>query len=249
MVGSIVARRPPQCSDLPHVLIVDDDGQIRALLRNFILKNGFQTTAVANGAAMRRTLEQTNIDLIILDLMLPGEDGFSLCRSLRANSQIPVLMLTAHADDADRIAGFDAGADDFLAKPFHPGELIARIKAVLRRTQIQRKSATACRYRFGNWQFDTATRQLTHKDGRAVNLSGAEFSLLNELLAHPSQVVSRAHLAKTLLGRDLEPFDRILDMRISRLRHVLRDDAGSPEIVRTVYGAGYVVDVSVQRLS
>lgn len=238
-------------TDLQHILIVDDDREIRTLLRDFLEKNGYRATAVPDGKSMRRVLEQSHIDLIVLDLMLPGEDGLTLCRELRAKSQIPVLMLTALAEEVDRVVGLEVGADDYLAKPFSPRELVGRIKAILRRTAyMPREPApeSVNGYRFGEWRLDMTTRTLTHADGTAVNLSGAEFRLLSILLAHPKRVLSRMQLMELLRGRDIDPFDRSIDVRISRLRQMLRDDARAPTIIKTVYGEGYVIGVPIEQL-
>ena len=167
-------------SEAPHILVVDDDRDIRTLLSDYLQKNGYRVTAVAEGKAMRRTLEQTHIDLIVLDLMLPGEDGLKLCRDLRAQSQIPVLMLTALGEEIDRVLGLEVGADDYLPKPFSPRELVGRIKAILRRTAHMPRDPDlrqASGYRFGDWQLDNTTRTLSHSDGTQTALSGAEFRL------------------------------------------------------------------------
>jgi two-component system, OmpR family, response regulator len=233
-----------------HILIVEDDREIRSLLRDYLEKNGYRVTAAADGKGMRRALEQSHLDLIVLDLMLPGEDGLTLCRELRAHSQVPVLMLTALAEEVDRIVGLEVGADDYLAKPFSPRELVGRIKAILRRTahMPREPAAEAVRaYRFGDWRLDTTTRTLTHTDGSEVALNGAEFRLLTVLLAHPKRVLSRVQLMELLRGRDIDPFDRSIDVRISRLRQTLRDEARSPTIIKTVYGEGYVIGVPVEQ--
>jgi two-component system, OmpR family, response regulator len=234
-----------------HILIVDDDREIRTLLREYLEKNGFRATVAADGKGMRRAIEQGHVDLIVLDLMLPGEDGLSLCRELRAHSQVPVLMLTALGEEIDRIVGLEVGADDYLAKPFSPRELLGRIKAILRRTAYMPREPAADDvhgYRFGDWQLDTTSRTLTHTDGSQVALSGAEFRLLAVLLAHPKRVLSRVQLMELLRGRDLDPFDRSIDVRISRLRQTLRDDARSPTIIKTVYGEGYLIGVPIEQL-
>lgn len=233
-----------------HILIVDDDREIGTLLRDHLEKNGYRATAVADGKGMRRAIEHTHIDLIVLDLMLPGEDGLTLCRELRARSQVPVLMLTALAEEVDRIVGLEVGADDYLAKPFSPRELVGRIKAILRRTAYMPREPLAESvkgYRFGEWSLDTTSRKLTHADGSGVALNGAEFRLLAVLLAHPKRVLSRVQLMELLRGRDIDPFDRSIDVRISRLRQTLRDDARSPTIIKTVYGEGYVIGVLVEQ--
>jgi len=237
-------------TDSRHILIVDDDREIRTLLSDYLQKNGFRTTAAADGKAMRRALEQSHVDLIVLDLMLPGEDGLALTRELRAHSEIPILMLTALGEEIDRVVGLEVGADDYLSKPFSPRELVGRIKAILRRTaHIPRDPAQAAVnvYRFGDWQLDVTARSLTHVDGSEHSLSGAEFRLLSILLAHPTKVLSRSQLMELLRGRDIDPFDRSLDVRISRLRQVLRDDARAPKIIKTVYGEGYVMGVPVEQ--
>jgi two-component system OmpR family response regulator len=233
-----------------HILIVDDDREIRTLLGDYLQKNGYRATAVADGKTMRRALEQSHFDLIVLDLMLPGEDGLKLTRELRAHSQIPIIMLTALGEEIDRVVGLEVGADDYLSKPFSPRELVGRIKAILRRTAHMPRDpaqSTATTYRFGDWKLDTTARSLTNADGSQHALSGAEFRLLAILLAHPTRVLSRSQLMELLRGRDIDPFDRSVDVRISRLRQVLRDDARSPKIIKTVYGEGYVIGVPVEQ--
>ena len=233
-----------------HILVVDDDREICSLLRDYLEKNGFRASVAADGKAMRRALEQSHVDLIVLDLMLPGEDGLTLCRELRARSQVPVLMLTALSEEVDRIVGLEVGADDYLAKPFSPRELLGRIKAILRRTAYMPREPVAEEvkgYRFGDWRLDTTTRTLEHADGAHVALNGAEFRLLAILLAHPKRVLSRVQLMELLRGRDMDPFDRSIDVRISRLRQTLRDEARSPTIIKTVYGEGYVIGVPVEQ--
>jgi two-component system, OmpR family, response regulator len=236
-------------SEKPHILVVDDDREIRTLLSDYLDKNGYRTTAAGDGKTMRRVLEHSHVDLIVLDLMLPGEDGLEICRSLRATSQIPIVMLTARAEPLDRILGFELGADDYLPKPFNPRELLVRIKAVLRRSAHAPRDPQPSRvrgYRFGGWRLDTTTRVLTQSNGASAPLSGAEFRLLCVLLAHPSRVMSRVQLMELARGRDLDPFDRSIDVRVSRLRQILGDDARSPQIIKTVYGEGYVIGVPVE---
>jgi two-component system, OmpR family, response regulator len=233
-----------------HILIVDDDREIRSLLRDYLEKNGYRASVAADGKGMRRALEQAHVDLIVLDLMLPGEDGLTLCRELRAHSQMPVLMLTALGEEVDRIVGLEVGADDYLAKPFSPRELVGRIKAILRRTAHMPREPVAEEvkgYRFGDWRLDTTTRTLTHSDGAEISLGGAEFRLLAVLLAHPKRVLSRVQMMELLRGREMDPFDRSIDVRISRLRQTLRDEARSPTIIKTVYGEGYLIGVPVEQ--
>jgi two-component system OmpR family response regulator len=235
-------------NERPHVLIVDDDREIRGLLAQYLEKHDFRTTAVAEGKEMRRVLERSHVDLLVLDLMLPGEDGLSLCRELRSRSQLPIIMLTARGEDVDRIVGLELGADDYVAKPFNPRELLGRIKAVLRRAAHAPRDPSPDNVRsftFGGWRLDTVTRTLTNGDGREVSLSGAEYRLLAVLLGSGNRVLTRAQLTELLRGRDADPFDRSIDVRVSRLRQILGDDARAPQIIKTVYGEGYVIGVSV----
>jgi len=236
-------------NDRPHLLIVDDDREIRGLLAQYLEKHEFRTTAVPDGKEMRRVLERSHVDLLVLDLMLPGEDGLTLCRELRGRSQLPIIMLTARGEDVDRIVGLEVGADDYVAKPFNPRELLVRIKAVLRRAAHAPRDPSPESVRafvFGSWRLDTVTRTLTDASGKEVALSGAEYRLLAVLLAAGNRVLTRAQLTELLRGRDADPFDRSIDVRISRLRQILGDDARAPQIIKTVYGEGYVVGVSVE---
>jgi two-component system, OmpR family, response regulator len=235
-------------SERPHVLIVDDDRERRGLLAQYLEKHEFRTTAVAEGKEMRRVLERAHVDLLVLDLMLPGEDGLSLCRELRSRSQLPIIMLTARGEDVDRIVGLELGADDYVAKPFNPRELLGRIKAVLRRSAHAPRDPSPENVRgfsFGGWRLDTVTRTLANPEGREVALSGAEYRLLAVLLGAGNRVLTRAQLTELLRGRDADPFDRSIDVRVSRLRQILGDDARAPQIIKTVYGEGYVIGVGV----
>jgi two-component system, OmpR family, response regulator len=235
-------------TERPHLLIVDDDREIRGLLAQYLEKHEFRTTAVADGKEMRRVLERSHVDLVVLDLMLPGEDGLSLCRELRSRSQLPIIMLTARGEDVDRIVGLELGADDYVAKPFNPRELLGRIKAVLRRAAHAPRDPSPENVRgfsFAGWRLDTVTRTLTDAAGKQVALSGAEYRLLAVLLASAHRVLTRAQLTELLRGRDADPFDRSIDVRVSRLRQLLGDDARAPQIIKTVYGEGYVIGVNV----
>jgi two-component system OmpR family response regulator len=237
-------------NDAAHILVVDDDREIRTLLRDYLEKNGFKATAVADGAETRKALERGRFDLVVLDLMLPHESGLDICRALRASSDIPVIMLTALGDEVDRVVGLEVGADDYVAKPFSPRELLGRIKAVLRRTSLAPRGADVADvrlYRFAGWQLDTTERALTAPDGEVVALGGAEYRVLSVLLANAPRLLTRAQLMEFVRGRDHDPFDRSIDVRVSRLRQTLRDDARSPRIVKTVYGEGYVIGVPVER--
>ena len=236
-------------TDRPHLVIVDDDREIRTLLSQYLEKHDFRTTAVAEGKEMRRVMERSRVDLVVLDLMLPGEDGLSICRELRTRSQVPIIMLTARGEDVDRIVGLELGADDYLPKPFNPRELLGRIRAVLRRAAHAPRDPSPDSVRsfaFGNWKLDTTTRTLTDNEGKDVALSGAEYRLLAVLLSSANRVLSRAQLTELLRGREADPFDRSIDVRVSRLRQILGDDARAPQIIKTVYGEGYVVGVPVQ---
>ena len=235
-------------NERPHLLIVDDDREIRGLLAQYLEKHEFRTTAVPDGKEMRRVLERSHVDLLVLDVMLPGEDGLSLCRELRGRSQLPIIMLTARGEDVDRIVGLELGADDYVAKPFNPRELLGRIKAVLRRSAHAPRDPspeTVRGFSFGGWRLDTVTRTLTSSEGRELALSGAEYRLLAVLLGAGNRVLTRAQLTELLRGRDADPFDRSIDVRVSRLRQILGDDARAPQIIKTVYGEGYVIGVNV----
>jgi two-component system OmpR family response regulator len=232
-----------------HLLVVDDDAEIRQLLAEYLQVNGYRVTTAADGKAMWAALAAGFPDLIVLDVMLPGEDGISLCRAVRQRSEVPIIMLTARGDDTDRIVGLEVGADDYVPKPFNPRELLARIKSVLRRTQSMPPNLRrdAVRWlRFAGWQLDVVTRNLTSPDGVVVPLGATEFKLLRVLLDHPGRVLTRDQLIELMLSRDAGPFDRALDVQISRLRQRLREDAREPAIIKTVRGQGYVLAAVVE---
>ncbi|HEY7743798.1 MAG TPA: response regulator [Burkholderiales bacterium] len=231
-----------------HIMVVDDDAEIRSLLREYLQKHGYRVTVVADGKAMQAALATARPDLVVLDLMLPGEDGLSLCRTLRARSSLPVIMLTARGEDTDRIVGLEMGADDYLAKPFSPRELLARIRSVLRRTRslpdnLAPEAVSA--FRFGGWTLDAGTRNLTAPDGVVIPLSGTEYRLLRIFLSHPNRVLTRDQLIDLMSSRDAEAFDRAIDVQVSRLRHRLREDAREPALIKTVRSQGYVLAVHV----
>jgi len=232
-----------------HVLIVDDDAEIRNLLREYLHENGYRVTVAADGKGLWTAMKTAQPDLIILDLMLPGDDGISLCRALRARSDVPIIMLTARGGDADRIVGLELGADDYVPKPFNPRELLARVKSVLRRAKslppnLRREEARA--FRFAGWSLDVATRNLTSPEGVAIPLSGMEFRLLRIFLDHPNRVLTRDQLVELMMSREAGPFDRALDVQISRLRHRLGEDAKEPAIIKTVRSQGYVLAAHVE---
>lgn len=232
----------------PCILIVDDDREIRSLLAEYLDANGFRTLTAADGTGMWRILDSTRIDLIVLDLTLPGEDGLTLCRTLRARSNLPVVMLTARGEPLDRILGLEMGADDYMAKPFEPRELVARIRNVLRRTQAlppNLEPLNAKRLCFAGWVLDLTARHLISPQSTVVMLSGAEFRLLKIFLEHPNRVLNRDQLLNLTHGRDADPFDRSIDLQVSRLRQKLGEDAKAPMLLKTVRNEGYVLATPV----
>ncbi|KAA0574188.1 response regulator [Azospirillum sp. B21] len=236
----------------PHLLVVDDDREIRSLVAQFLTKHGFRVTGVRDGAEMMRTLDGARVDLIVLDLMLPGEDGLSLCRRLRATpqtAQTPVIMLTAMGEETDRIVGLEMGADDYLAKPFSPRELLARIKAVLRRVSAPpvagAPAAAGTVLRFEGWSLDLTKRELRSPDGVLVQLSAGEYDLLVAFVEHPQRVLTRDQLLDLARGRSAVPFDRSVDVQVSRLRRKIEPDPAEPTLIKTVRGGGYLFTPSV----
>ena len=231
-------------SSQDHILVVDDDPEIRHLLETYLQKNGYQVTTAAEGDSMWLALDQARIDLIVLDLMLPGVDGMELCRTLRARSRIPVIMLTARGDEMDRILGLEMGADDYMAKPFSARELLARIKVVLRRVRDLPADPlvdTPGKLAFSHWTLDTQTQHLISPNGVVVPLSNAEYRLLHVLLTHPNRALTRDQLLDLTQGRDGGPFDRSIDVLIGRLRKRLGDDARQPTLIKTQRGRGYLL--------
>lgn len=235
-----------------HLLLVDDDRQLLALLGEYLRGAGFKVSTAENARAMRSVLAAARVDLVVLDLMLPGEDGLALCRELhtRPAPAIPVLMLTARSEETDRVVGLEMGADDYLGKPFASRELLARIRAVLRRTRmlppnLQRAPAPRA-LRFGDWTLDTIGRHLVDAEGTMVPLSGAEYRLLQVLLEHPQRVLSRDQLLHLTQGRDADALDRSIDLLVSRLRQRLREDTREPRYIKTVRSEGYVFCVAVE---
>ncbi len=237
---------------IDHILIVDDDRDICQLLTKYLEKSGYRVTAVADGRHMRAALATKHIDLIVLDLMLPGEDGLTLCRQLRRSEtkSIPILMLTARNEEMDRVLGLEMGADDYLTKPFAARELLARVRAVLRRTRMlppnMDRSETVHQLAFGDWLFNIGARHLLDASGTVVSLSGAEYRLLRVFLDHPQRVLNRDQLLLLTQGRDSELFDRSIDLLVSRLRQRLREDAREPNYIKTVRNEGYVFTAPVE---
>jgi two-component system, OmpR family, response regulator len=234
----------------PHILIVDDHREIRDLVSRSLTKEGFRVSAAADGRAMRKVLGDSRIDLILLDLMLPGEDGLSLCRGLRAESSIPIIMLTAKGDEMDRVIGLEMGADDYLPKPFGSRELIARIKAVLRRSPDQAAPPNIDRrpkhYHFDRWRLDTGARELLRDEGITVPLSTGEYDLLIVFVERPQRVLNRDQLLDLARGRSSSSLDRSIDTQVSRLRKKLELDPGDPKIIKTVWGGGYIFTPAVR---
>ncbi|WP_112312684.1 response regulator [Pseudogemmobacter bohemicus] len=235
----------------PHILIVDDHREIRELVSRALMREGFRVSEAGNGVAMRKVLATARPDLILLDLMLPGEDGFTLFRVLRAESNVPIIMLTAKGDEIDRVVGLELGADDYISKPFGSRELIARIRAVLRRTRNvdttgdQRRPQ---RYRFERWVFDSGARELVNEDDVTVALSTGEFDLLMAMIERPGQVLSRDQLLDLARGRSAGVFDRSIDTQVSRLRKKIEPDPNEPRIIKTVWGGGYIFSAEVETL-
>ena len=227
-----------------HILIVDDHREIRDLVSRALTKEGFRVSTAADGRAMRKVMADSRIDLILLDLMLPGEDGLSLCRALRSESNVPIIMLTAKGEEVDRVIGLEMGADDYLSKPFGSRELIARIKAVLRRSQeIISKGESEQRpktYHFDRWGLDTGSRALLREDGVTVPLSTGEYDLLIALVERPQRVLNRDQLLDLARGRSAAGIDRSIDTQVSRLRKKLELDPSDPKIIKTVWGGGYM---------
>ena len=229
---------------LDKVVVVDDDTRIRDLLRRYLNQEGFDVLLAEDSRALNRILQRETVDLLVLDLMLPGEDGLSICRRLRAaNDRTPIIMLTAKGEDVDRIIGLEVGADDYLAKPFNPRELLARVNAVLRRRPTAEvpgaPSADHEVIEFSGFSFDLGARSL-RKGDQDIPLTTGEFAMLKALVRHPRQPMTRDKLAQLARGREFEPFDRSLDVQVSRLRKLIEVDPATPRIIQTVWGVGYV---------
>jgi two-component system OmpR family response regulator len=233
----------------PRILIVDDDADIRSLLADYLGEQGWYVSTAQDGAAMQQALDSTTIDLIVLDLTLPGSDGLTLCRDLRAHSAVPVIMLTARSAPLDRILGLEMGADDYLCKPFEPRELLVRIRNVLRRSHaaLNDVPSASTTWHFADWTLDDTTRQLQNSAGLVVMLSGGEYRLLKALLERPNRALSRDQLLTLTQGRETDPLDRSIDLHISRLRQKLGDDARAPKLIKTLRNEGYLLASGVKR--
>ncbi|HEX3349580.1 MAG TPA: response regulator [Acetobacteraceae bacterium] len=236
---------------MPHILVVDDDDDILSLLTVFFRKHAHTVTVAADGVAMFAALEAQSVDLVVLDVMMQGEDGFALCRKLRATSKLPVIMLTAMGDHTDRVVGLEIGADDYIVKPFDTRELLARVKAVLRRTaeppSPPASTATRPVLSFAGWRLDVARRELRSADNTLMLLSGGEFDLLLAFVEHPQRVLTRDQLLDFARGVLHSAYDRSIDVQVSRLRRKLEVDKKSPSVIRTVRNGGYIFTPAVQR--
>ena len=232
-----------------HILVVDDHREIRDLLAKYLAKNGFRVATADGGAQMRAALKVASVDLVVLDVMMPGEDGLSLCRWLRSTGDMPVVLLTAISEETDRIVGLELGADDYVTKPFNPRELLARIRAILRRAAAGPKAAegeAGGRLTFGRWTLDVRRRSLFDETGEEASLGAAEFRLLHALVSRPGAVMTRDQLLDVTAGRSGGPFDRSIDNLVSRLRRRIEPDPQRPSLIKTVRGDGYVFAADVE---
>ena len=250
MLATTAHRTDPKMQRAPHLLVVDDDVEIRNLLLTLLTRRGYRVTTACDEPEMRRILAASRIDLIILDLMLPGKDGLTICREIRASKSIPIVMLTARGEATDRVVGLEMGADDYLPKPFEVRELEARIKAVLRRSlgagNDNREAASV--FKFRGWKLDARQRQLLSPEGAVVDLTTGEFDLLLAFVERPQRVLSRDQLLDLARGRDATSFDRSIDVQVSRLRRKIEGDPKEPELIKTVRSGGYLFTPVVERL-
>ena len=246
-VGGVPVQADPIL--LPHVLTLDDDPAIRQLVTDYLSANELRVTAVATGGELAAVMARETIDLVVLDLRLQGEDGMQIARRLREASAIPIVMLTGRADEADRVMGLELGADDYLTKPFSPRELLARIRALLRRSRAQATVADALArvraYRFGNWELNIGLRKLKSAEGRSVDLTNGEFSLLAAFVSAPQRILSREQLLDLSRLHNAEVYDRSIDVQILRLRRKIEPDPAHPQFIKTERGAGYLFDATV----
>jgi two-component system OmpR family response regulator len=237
---------PPEA----HILVVEDDGEMRTLIAKFLRQNGYRVTGVRDGREMWETLANASIDLILLDIMLPGQSGLDLTRALRARMQVPIIMVTARGDETDRVVGLELGADDYIPKPFSRPEMLARIRAVLRRARAAGPTPgdqIGGRIQFAGWTLDTRRRELMAPDGSAVDLSGGEYDMLIAFCEHPQRVLSRDQLLELARNRSSDSIDRSVDVMVSRLRRKVEPTPDSPGIIKTVRGAGYMFIPAVTR--
>lgn len=238
-------------SERPHLLLVDDERSIREPLAQYLSRNGFRVTAVESASEARMRLNANAIDMVILDIMMPGEDGLSLCRHIRETSEIPVILLTARTEETDRIVGLEMGADDYVLKPFSPRELVARIKVIFRRVATGGQRVTApdgANYSFAGWLLRTQERTLVDSEGVSLPLSTAEYNLMLAFATRPNSVLSRDQLLDITQGREANAFDRAIDNQISRLRKKIEPDPKNPTLIKTVWGGGYTLSAEVRKL-
>lgn len=225
-----------------QILIVDDDPEILNLLGQYLTRSGFNIVTAIEGQHMLRLIDSHEPDLIILDIMLPGDDGFTLCQKVRRTSNVPIIMLTANSDEMDRIVGLEIGADDYIAKPFNPRELLARIKALLRRSDVTHQASQPTRFiRFDQWRLDTQTQSLVHDNGDMFELSGSDYRLLQLFLQHPNEILDRDAISDATRGRESLPLERGIDVQISRIRQRLGDNHRHKRIIKTIRGSGYTL--------
>jgi len=233
----------------PHILLVDDEREIREPLASYLVRNGVRVTKAENAAVARQMLSAYAIDLVLLDIMMPGEDGLALAGFIRATTSVPIILLTAKTEEMDRVVGLEIGADDYVTKPFSPRELLARIKAVLRRAGEARvRAPDADTYGFGPWLLKSGERELVGEDNVAIPLSTGEYNLLHAFVTHPRRVLSRDQLLDLSQGRELAAFERSIDNHISRLRKKIEADPSNPKLIKTVWGGGYMLAAEVKRL-
>lgn len=234
----------------PHILVVDDHRDIRDPLAQYLKKNGYRAMTADGGGSLRQAIKAQAFDLIILDIMMPGEDGLTLCRFLRETTNTPIILLTAVSEETDKIIGLEMGADDYITKPFNPRELLARVKAILRRSQslpLQREPKAGITYSFDGWEFNSTTRQLCKNGSPDVGLSTGEFALLSILVERPNMVLTRDQLIDLTRGRNAGPFDRAVDNQVSRLRKKIEEDPKNPLLIQTVWGGGYKFAGTVEK--
>lgn len=244
-------------SDPQHILVVDDEARIRTMLRRYLEGEGFKVSEAGDGAALRKAFEAGPVDLVLLDLMMPGEDGLTLARYIRQRAQTPIIMLTGKGDLIDRVAGLEAGADDYVGKPFHLREILARIRTVMRRVQAPTPAAAPAAapvaeaggdvLHFHGWDMDLLRRELRRPGGEAVPLTSAEFELLRVFATHPNRVLNRDQLMEQIKGREWETYDRAIDTQIVRLRKKVEADPANPTLIKTVRGVGYVFATAVTK--
>ena len=224
---------------MPHLLVVDDDAEVRELTGEYLRRQGYEVSLAEDGEEMAERMEEAIPDLLVLDLMLPGEDGLSIARRLKASSNLPIIMLSAHGDPIDRIVGLEVGADDYIAKPFDPRELLARVRAVLRRLDTSTEERQDDSVRFGHFEVNFKSRRL-RRNGDSVRLTRSEFDLLEVFVTHPDRALERDQIIELLGGAEMSPFDRSVDVRVARLRAKIESNPAEPEHLKTVWGKGYL---------